>query len=275
MTASFDLLTTPTEDEAWFSALADLLLNRCDLLVHGAPHRLLELEVYYHSDAHPDPFVHGDDLQKTTGRWYFHRDSGEYRGGSFKGLDLSFGPEGVVGGVLIRTLAAPDGAVINGCSLCVDHLLAQTGHAHVRDLDAALGERRVWEEGGPLQLVHAEAPREDAVLATARVGLTLKRASQLKRMPEYLMRPYRFLTDPTIAKGKVHTVIALHKRGDAPEVIKHQTGTPLKSIQRYLDAFHQGEALESFTTHYGKALSTEDLCAIHGLWHQRYDAEAP
>lgn len=216
MSHDLDLFHPPasTTDEAWFSALADLLLNRCDLLVGGAPHRIVELEVYYHSDAHPDPFIHGDALQKTCGRWYFHRNSGEYRGGSFKGLDLSFGPEGLVGGLLIRTLAAPDGAVINGCSLCVDHLLAQTGYAHVRDLDAALGERLVWEDGGPLQLVLAQPPREAPILATARVGLTLKRAHQLKRMPAYLMRPYLQLDGQTI---NAWTVRVPHPARSSPQ----------------------------------------------------------
>src|SRR3954470_22893409 len=77
--------------DAWFASLADRLLNRCRLTVGGEPHRFVEVEFYYCGEGHPDPFTHRDPLQKECGRWYFHRTRGEYRGGSFKGVDLTFG----------------------------------------------------------------------------------------------------------------------------------------------------------------------------------------
>lgn len=269
----FEALKAPGELEAgqaWFAQIGELLLNGAALMVKDAPHRLREIEFYYNADDHADPFAHGAEQQKTVGRWYFHREGGEYRGGSFKGLDISFGPEGVVGGVLIRTLEGPKGDVINGCSLCVDHLLSQTGHARVAELDGALGERRVWEAGGPLQLVAHVWEEKLDVIATARVGLTLKRMYEHRAMPQFLMRPYRMLTDASIKKGKIHTVMALHKAGEDAATIKMKTGTNASALAKYVEAYNQGRALEDFNSYRGRDWSTEDLCSIHGTWDVLY-----
>ncbi|MBD2184206.1 hypothetical protein [Aerosakkonema funiforme] len=76
--------------EHWFTRIASGLLNGCYLVVGNEPHRLVEIEFYYCGDVHPDPFTHRDRLQLEFGRWYFHRTRGMYRGGSFKGLDMTF-----------------------------------------------------------------------------------------------------------------------------------------------------------------------------------------
>lgn len=263
-----------TIDAAWFGQIAQRLLNGAVLSIDGQDHRLLEIEFYYRGPRHDDAFTHGDDLQATFGRWYFHRDEGSYRGGSFKGLDLTFGPEGVYGGVLIRTIQKPDGSVVNGCSLCVDHMLATTGHARVSELDAALGERKVWEEGGPMQLVFRDDLDARDVIGTARVGLTLKRMYRYKQMPQFIMAPYRFLTDPTIKKGKVHTVIALHQRGLDVEQINALTRSPKRTISNYVAAYAAGSEETDFKRWRGKKLKTADLCRMHGVWSNVYGASS-
>ena len=121
---------------AWFDRIATRLLRGTHLLVAGTPHRLTEVEFYYFSESHPDPFTHRDPLQRARGRWYFHRTGGTYKGGSFKGIDLTFGDGEAYGGVLIRGLERPDGTLVDGPSLCVDHLLAACGVASVAALDA-------------------------------------------------------------------------------------------------------------------------------------------
>jgi hypothetical protein len=75
----------------WFDAIARRLLCGTRLLAAGVPHRFTEVEMYYYGEPHPDPFTHRDPIQKYTGLWYFHRTAGVYRGGSFKGVDLTFG----------------------------------------------------------------------------------------------------------------------------------------------------------------------------------------
>lgn len=33
-------------------------------------HRIAELEFYYNTAVFPDPYPHGDELQRTAGQWY-------------------------------------------------------------------------------------------------------------------------------------------------------------------------------------------------------------
>jgi hypothetical protein len=140
-----DFADGPAADR-WFATIAEALLNLASLRVNGVPHRLSEVEAYYHGPGHEDPFAHRDPVQLNLGRWYFHRTRGTYRGGSFKGLDVAFGGPvrdvgKAYGGILLRGLEAPDGTIIDGPSLLVDHLLRTTGFASVAELDAAIGER--------------------------------------------------------------------------------------------------------------------------------------
>src|SRR5581483_2235179 len=171
--------THVTADEhfaPWFAELVGRLLNRTDLLVGGTPYRFAELEAYYHGPQHPDLFAHRDPVQLENGRWYFHRTRGEYRGGSFKGLDLSFGDGKAHFGILIRTVVDPQGNVIDGPSLTVDHLLAQTKVKDVATLDKLIGNRKVWDESAPIAIRESAATRTANVYPSSRVGLSLKRA---------------------------------------------------------------------------------------------------
>src|SRR5262245_44068007 len=130
MTAWEDLLQRPDRltDEpvaGWFARIADELLNRTHWMVGGRPHRMTEVEFYYVGPGHRDPFAHADPVQQYAGRWYFHKTAGMYRGGSYKGVDLTFGNDEARAGILIRGLESPQGKRIDGPSLLVDHLLAQ------------------------------------------------------------------------------------------------------------------------------------------------------
>jgi hypothetical protein len=254
----------------WFAAVADHLLNRTDLVVNGAPYRMAEVEAYYHGPGHADPFGHRDPVQVHMGRWYFHRTAGVYRGGSFKGLDFAFGSPGVFVGFLIRTVVAPDGTFVVGPSLTVDHVLAKTGATSPAELDARIGTRTVWDETSPLRVRESPQPRAQAGYATARVGLSLKRARGEPDMPAFLMRPYRYLTEPRIAKGKPQTVIALHQRGGTPDAIRELTGSPRRSVEAYLAAYTAGLSSTDFGPYIGKDLSTGELCRLIGTWATVY-----
>lgn len=76
---------------------------------------LAEIEYYYEGGNHHDTFTHCDPLQQTTyarhdsqqwrevhrrcadvvtycrANWYFHKSGATYKGGSYKGLDITFG----------------------------------------------------------------------------------------------------------------------------------------------------------------------------------------
>lgn len=228
-------LAEPGAAGRWFDRLAERMLNGSHLLVQGLALRLVEIEFYLHGPEHPDPFAHRHPVQQFCGRWYFHRTCNTYRNGSFKGLDLTFGDGSIYAGILIRGLESRDGTLIDGPSLCVDHLLKLSGSADVPNLDERIGERLAWERANPLVLEWIEPPEAQEIYRTARVGLTLKRATAESRHAEFLSLPYRYLTEPRrITKGKVHLIRALLARGDDIEIIHRLTGSPRASIRHHL-----------------------------------------
>lgn len=258
--------------DRWFVRIADRMLNAARLVVSGQPHRLVEVEFYYHAAGHLDPFSHRDSLQRTCGRWYFHRTHGVYRGGSFKGIDLTFGDAGAFGGILIRGLEAPDGTLIDGPSLCVDRLLALCQVKSVAALDAVMAEKLAWDPTNPLYLREDDAEARP-VYRSARVGLTLRRAGA-SEMPAFVLRPYRFLTEPRrTAKGKGLLVLALHAGGLGVEEIRQLTGSPAASIRRSVAAFEAGRGVADFAGYRGRDLSHADLNRLHGTWHTVYRSD--
>jgi hypothetical protein len=251
----------------WFAAIATGLLTQVRLVANRRDFLLREVEFYLHCPGHQDPFTHSEPAQKTSGEIYLHRRGGGYRGGSFKGLDLTFGPVGVAGGILIRTLEdRASGEQTNGCSCCVDLLLRTCAKERVADLDAVLAGRSIWDPESPIHLVADRPPPGDpiTITQTARVGLTLKRLKQHPEMPAYIMAGYRFLTDPRIRKGKVYTVLSLIQQGHSTADITEMTGTPRQHIERYRALRTQGGAPGSSEAWTPRAGSTDDICRLHG-----------
>jgi len=255
----------------WFAEIASRLLNACDFVVAGNRYRFAELEMYYSGGAHPDLFAHRDPLQLEAGRWYFHRTRGEYRGGSFKGLDLTLGDGTSYFGILIRTVVASDGAVLDGPCVTVDHLLAKTKAASVSALDGLINARSIWDVSSPLHITEAEKPRSATVYQSSRVGLSLKKSKGKPDAPRFIGRPYRFLTEPAgISKGKAHLVLTLHRAGHTAEAIRELIGMPKKTIDRYIADFALGMPAKDFEAYIGKDLGTADLCKLLGTWHAKY-----
>ena len=165
---------------AALSAIADRLLRDTVLVIAGEPFHLIELEAYVRtsSAAHPDPFTHDDPIQRSFGRFYFHRVGKGYKGGSYKvrgyrpcaptsvcscvpvigsviivvscapapplrrqGLDLTFGSPAYAAGFLIRGVAPlRGGAPIEGPCKVVDRILAGARAPSIVDFVAACGE---------------------------------------------------------------------------------------------------------------------------------------
>ena len=267
-------LTADGHFAPWFAAVAARLLNGCDFVVAGARYRFAELEFYYSGDPHPDLFAHRDPVQLEAGRWYFHRTRGEYRGGSFKGLDIALGDGTAYFGVLIRTVVKPDGTLLDGPCVTVDHLLAKTQAANVAALDGLIGARSVWDTTSLLHIVAADPARAAPVFACSRVGLSLKKAKGKAAAPAFVGRAYRFLTEPRrIAKGRPHLILALHRTGYTADVIHNLTGVAKKTVERYITDFKYGEAGDGFDGYIGKELSTADLCKLLGAWHAAHGTE--
>ncbi len=259
--------------DSWFAAVAERLLNGAELVVVRQAYRLVEIEFYLFGSHHPDPFTHRRPIQFQCGRWYFHRTGGSYRGGSFKGLDLTFGHGALSGGILIRSMARSDGTLIDGPSLCVDHLLNTLGVDRVAELDRIIGDRVAWDANNPLSLREKKLSRRHELLRTARVGLSLKKSSAASERTRYLMLPYRFLSEPRmVSKGKPHMVLALHAGGADVDTINRVTGCLKESIRRYIEDFEAGRRNGDFTAHFGVGAGPREWARLNGIWTKVFAA---
>jgi hypothetical protein len=259
----------------WFSEIIGRLLNATNFLLNGTPYSFAELEAYYHCPYHQGLFAHRDPLQRENGFWYFHRSRGQYCNGSFKGLDLTLGDGSAHFGILIRSIIDPAGKVIDGPSLTVDHLLAQTKAKDVATLDGIIGGRKIWDPTSPLAIRETHANRAARVFRSSRVGLSLKKAGGKPDAERFVGLPYRFLTEPrAISKGKAHLVLTLHRLGEAVNAIHEITGCPKSTVERYITDYEAGKSAPGFERYIGKDLSTAELCKFLGAWAGRYASKA-
>ncbi len=253
-----------------FRRCAELLLNQCTLRIAGVAHRLTEIEFYWTSTAHADPFTHRDPLQQEFARWYFHRLGGTYRGGTFKGLDIAIGSPQRHAGILLRGIEnTSSGERTDGSCSVVEKILANTKNPTIAALVDSF-DRLIDGPTGSTSPLHLELDRPGKVrviLASARVGLTLKRGADRARC-SFLDRHYRFLVEPTrLRKGRLHLAIARHQAGDALETIHRQTSIARAPIKRYLAAFAAGHGRNP--ADYRHKLTTTELCELLGALASR------
>lgn len=121
------------------NTVRDLMYKR-HLLINGHKFEIIEIEVYYNAPGHNDVTVHKTPEQAMFGKWYFHRSKpgGAYRGGTFKGLDLTLGSEGVYCGILIRGIHSDSTGPIVGPCRVVDFVLKSYG---IGDLNEFVGSQ--------------------------------------------------------------------------------------------------------------------------------------
>jgi 3-methyladenine DNA glycosylase Mpg len=244
--------------------MAELLLNRCHFMVQSIPHRFTEIEFYFKGGNHVDKFTHGDKMQKEFGVWYFHKFGGEYKSGSYKGMDIAFGNKDAAAGILIRGVERLDDKdLIDGPSISVDNTLRLTDSGHIKDLvakfDLSIDPKE--DSTSPLYVVASE-DRKALIVESARVGLTLKRENSLPRW-KYIARNYRFVTEPSrIKKGKFHMALGLHQQGKTASEISLLIGSKESSVKGYIEAFEAGRAKEPSS--FAAELGTDDLCSLFG-----------
>lgn len=252
---------------ASFRRVAELLLLRTTWFMGAAPHRFTEVEFYWNGRNHGDTFTHGDPMQREFARWYHHRTAGEYRGGTYKGLDIAFGAPDVAAGVLIRGVERLDGdrSLIDGPCMCVDHLLSLTGSASVQSLAESFDRSVDAPAGGtsPSYLTVSEAPHAaPGVFESPRVGLTLKRGASDARQ-RFIAMPYRFLSEPSrIKKGRLNLVVSLHRQGMSAGEIAKLTGSTTSQISKYAAQYEAGKGQDPKT--FNKDLGNDELCQLFG-----------
>lgn len=259
-------LSDPHATDVWISAAADRLLNRSMLRVCEANFRLVEIEFYLFDVRHPDPFAHRHPRQNCGDRWYLHRTGDGYRSGSFKGLDLTCGAGGTLGGILIRSLRDDDDRLICGPSLCVDRILSLTKTESVRALDGRIGQLSASGPENPVRVIAANHSEVRTIFRTARVGLSLKRFAADPTTLHYLLKPDRFLTESRrVTKGKPQLILRLNADGLPLERIHELTGSPRRTIERYVQAFDAGRHETDFTPYDRTDLDPLKLCRLHGM----------
>ncbi len=183
-----------------FEKVAGMMMNGFVLVVSGKEYRLFEIEFYYHSAIHPDPFVHRHPQQLSTSRWYFHKKGAIFRPGIYRGVDLTFGDEDAktYGGILIRGIVDLENRkdYIYGPARCVDHFRESFG----QDI-AKADDKPAIKSACPYLYLEKKELSEEQVISGPRVGLPVRPAEHLSNMFRYAH--YRYIIYPQLPhKGK-------------------------------------------------------------------------
>jgi len=179
---------------------------------------------------------------------------GGYRGGTRKGVDITFGKpfkrneEGsasscdtpirdIRGGILLRTIRrSSDKIVICGPSLVVDEILKQSGSSGLSDLvdnkwkkQSCVFPEEVNSESQTVRLyLEPRTPkdvlRSPTLYKSPRIGLDLANANLFADRVKFIDRPYRFFLEPQLfkEKGRPQTFVGLLRQlkneADPPSV---------------------------------------------------------
>ncbi|KDQ14155.1 hypothetical protein BOTBODRAFT_159695 [Botryobasidium botryosum FD-172 SS1] len=258
-----------------FEKIASALFHKYRLHLTTASskeeYEILELEFYLQIEGvHEDPFCHGTNEQTVAGNWYFHRAprrstavpakpksslpkptaAGGYRGGTRKGLDLTFGnavnspgpnptpaarspaASPTRGGILLRSIRrASDKSVISGPSLLVDEILKRSGANNISQLvdikwsgytsaffPAPTSDTPAYPTLRLAPYAQAKFPAPPPpIYCSPRIGLDLSHpsatASATNPRVIYLPKPHRYFIHPHLltANGRGHTFLGVHE----------------------------------------------------------------
>lgn len=208
---------------------------------------------------HQDTFIHGDDLQRQNGQWYFHRyGSNSYKGGTYKGLDISFGKGAKAhGGILIRSLISlsppPVNDFIEGPCNSVNKILKLNSDG-AKDLEIVdlVGLKNfsldIFNKESCLHFsgLH-ETENKDLfriietknLFKCPRVGLTLKRHDAHKE--RFWMIDYRYFIYPDKNKKySIFIILAMIKQGFSTSQIAKETKSKAQTIEELKANYEAG-----------------------------------
>ena len=78
----YEAMKSRSEFEQFYQGtMAPFLLNQVELIANGERFLIKEIEFYFTSTAHPDPFTHCQTIQESSLLWYFHRSGKSYKSG--------------------------------------------------------------------------------------------------------------------------------------------------------------------------------------------------
>ncbi|AYV77941.1 MAG: hypothetical protein Edafosvirus3_19 [Edafosvirus sp.] len=239
-----------------FADIANVLLNNKNLVVNKKKFRIAEIEFYYNSKKHPDDFAHGSDDQRKCGYIYFHKFGSTYKGGTYKGMDITFGNKDAFAGILIRTIVdLTDNKVIEGPCRVVNTILDTTD---CDDDIKKLVEKITDDPYGDVLIDHdntrliylEDANYNKQIYSSPRVGLTLKKYTETKG--KYIMKHYRYHTNEI-------------KKNNFLIQLANPQNNKIKSAQ--LKKFNEGKKMD-LKDFIGKTLTSDQLCQLYGCTHK-------
>jgi hypothetical protein len=224
-----------------FSKLTDGLLNETVLVIGGQDYRLREVELYLYTDDHLDIYTHRDPDQGAPCRWYFHKTGSTYKGGTYKGLDITFGFKNLerattYGGILIRGISNNDKLITGPCKV-VDHILNINKFTKIDDLVRDLSENiKDVSKESKLYLKYDPNLIRRAIYCGPRVGLSFK-------YPDYAARNYRYLTYniKEVEKYKPSIIMNLLNLGKTIEEVSKESECKTWQVKKYADLYNSGK----------------------------------
>lgn len=180
-------------DQNLLDRIADSILNKHQIIIpdkDGNDHiyRICEIEFYIMNENHNDKYVHQDEHQKTYGKWYFHRtQSGNYKGGTYKGVDLTLGDDNTYFGILIRSIYSTEKSeMTEGPCRCVNTILELNNVKNVADYMVNRSDPPSARSTKNVHIKRCRGLEKYDVYSGPRIGLSDK-------YKEYQNKPYRYV----------------------------------------------------------------------------------
>jgi len=254
-------------------SLAESFLNGFVIRINGKDHRLAEVEFYLQDENHNDIFTHCDEQQKIPCQWYFHRmgkgATAGYKGGSYKGLDITFSKRGF-GGMLIRALYQIETKeYIEGPSKVVDHILSLCSAKDISSFTTSDNfSWSVLDETKKLHIVQSKLERRD-LITSGRVGLVLRK----KEHVPFVLKPYRYMSFPLLVrKGRQHLVLELYYIGKTKEEIMLITGCTGAAVGTYIQHYNASKAKPKLASAYfDTKTNSEEFCKFYQVLRTEAD----
>jgi hypothetical protein len=256
-----------------FDILAKSVLSS-KIIVCGHQYSFAEIEIYFWDKEHQDPFIHKDEHQKTSGKWYFHRANGKsYKDGTFKGMDLTFGHKDSYGGILVRSIVddSTQELVEGSCNVIKKIMTHFPGISKMNEFVDIVKQNKKCNnvpitafKSSPDDFMFIKESSEVVnFIKCPRVGLTLKHKGEDRN--RFVMKQYRYINS-TIAhklkKFKAGIILSLIVLGTKIEDMKKFCNK--KNIEKYVAAFNIGKSM-NFSHFEGKNMNVENLCFLFGL----------
>ncbi|CAJ0753822.1 23606_t:CDS:2 [Entrophospora sp. SA101] len=289
-----------------FKKIAEYLINDVILyLPKNKKYQIIELEFYFNTLEnnsndnallHCDPYSHQHEHQKTSGEWYFHRvGKFGYRGGTRKGIDITFGNENAYGGILIRSIKRiidneddDENELIEGPSLIVDEILRLCGvdnlsikemvevkwkgKSGISKYSTGVSSPYFIKSSSQSSMKHKRKSNnlkhKEIVYNSPRVGLTLSNTNPSPNLRlNFLLKPYRFFIKPhLIKKGKAQLIIGLYDRYQDINKVAEISGTSRSIVENYLKEFKlDSDNIDEFLGKKGKGSNGMEYCKMAGV----------